>query len=87
MAPEHRVRIRTRAAALFTTSASGLLITASLYTVQPARLLLALTAGITAIGAPIALAAAFAPSRATRQTATRTLDLLLRFVPWYTPRN
>ncbi|MFF2308168.1 hypothetical protein ACFVVP_37380 [Streptomyces sp. NPDC058128] len=87
MNPEHRARLRARAAALFTASAFGLLITAGLYTIQPARLLLALATSITAIGTPLALAAAFAPTHATRQAATRTLDLLLRLVPWYTPRN
>ncbi|GAA3043439.1 hypothetical protein GCM10017562_76060 [Streptomyces roseofulvus] len=74
MNPHHRTRVRTRAAAVLTTIAFSLLITTALHSAHLTRLLLA-------------LAAAFAPTTATRQAATGTLDLLLRLVPWYTPRR
>jgi hypothetical protein len=35
--------------------------------------------------AVVALGAAFAPQDRTRRAAARTLDLLLRLAPWYTP--
>ncbi|MEU3290520.1 hypothetical protein [Streptomyces longwoodensis] len=38
-----------------------------------------------ALTATLALAAAFAPTAATRTAARTTLDLLLRLVPWYSP--
>ncbi|MDX2540055.1 hypothetical protein [Streptomyces scabiei] len=50
-------------------------------------LLAVFTAALGAITATLALAAAFAPTTATRTGARHTLDLLLRLVPWYTPRN
>ncbi|MGW1249546.1 hypothetical protein [Streptomyces sp. NPDC002535] len=87
MNPHHRTRIRTRAAAVLTTIVFGLLITTALHSAHLTRLLLALAATLGAITATLALAAAFAPTTATRQAATRTLDLLLRLVPWYTPRR
>ncbi|MFG2775063.1 hypothetical protein [Streptomyces sp. NPDC048350] len=37
------------------------------------------------VTATLALAAVIASTTATRQAATRTLDLLPRLVPWYTP--
>ncbi|MGW5782030.1 hypothetical protein [Streptomyces sp. NPDC003863] len=87
MNPHHRTRVRTRAAAVLTTIVFGLLITTALHSAHLTRLLLALAATLGAITATLALAAAFAPTTATRQAATRTLDLLLRLVPWYTPRR
>ncbi|MET8941839.1 hypothetical protein ABZX28_33160 [Streptomyces rubiginosohelvolus] len=87
MNPHHRTRVRTRAAAVLTTIAFGLLITTALHSAHLTRLLLALAATLGAITATLALAAAFAPTTATRQAATGTLDLLLRLVPWYTPRR
>ncbi|MFF9186421.1 hypothetical protein [Streptomyces misionensis] len=49
----------------------------------------ALTTGLLTalITITLALTAVFAPNTSTRQAATRTLDLLLRLVPWYTPRR
>lgn len=87
MNPHHRTRIRTRAAAVLTTIVFGLLFTTALHSAHLTRLLLALAATLGAITATLALAAAFAPTTATRQAATRTLDLLLRLAPWYTPRR
>ncbi|MFJ5829589.1 hypothetical protein [Streptomyces sp. NPDC093089] len=87
MNPHHPTRVRTRAAAVLTTIVFGLLITTALHSAHLTRLLLALAATLGAITATLALAAAFAPTTATRQAATRTLDLLLRLVPWYTPRR
>ncbi|MGW4055936.1 hypothetical protein ACWENA_34450 [Streptomyces sp. NPDC004779] len=87
MNPHHRTRVRTRAAAVLTTIGFGLLITTARHSAHLTRLLLALAATLGAITATLALAAAFAPTTATRQAATRTLDLLLRLVPWYTPRR
>ncbi|MFC8093412.1 hypothetical protein [Streptomyces sp. NPDC057301] len=88
MTPSHRRRIRTRTAATLTTALLTLLIAGALH--HPAHLkvcLAVLTAALGAITVTLALAAAFAPTTATRQAATRTLDLLLRLVPWYTPRS
>ncbi|MFE9016952.1 hypothetical protein [Streptomyces cyaneofuscatus] len=88
MTPEQRNRTRTRTAAGFTTALLTLLIAGALH--HPGHLislLLILTAALGATTATLALAAAFAPTTATRTAARHTLDLLLRVVPWYTPRN
>ncbi|MFJ3547355.1 hypothetical protein ACIPQH_34940 [Streptomyces rubiginosohelvolus] len=88
MTPEHRNRTRTRTAAGLTTALLTLLIASALH--HPGHLislLLILTAALGATTATLALAAAFAPTTATRTAARHTLDLLLRVVPWYTPRN
>lgn len=86
MTPDHRNRIRAKTAAGLTTALLTLLIAGALR--HPGHLtsiLLILTA---ALGATTAtLAAAFAPTTATRTAARHTLDLLLRLVPWYTPRS
>ncbi|MGW4725318.1 hypothetical protein [Streptomyces sp. NPDC004291] len=87
MNPHYRTRVRTRAAAVLTTIVFGFLITTALHSAHLTHLLLALAATLGAISATLALAAAFAPTTGTRQAATRTLDLLLRLVPWYTPRR
>jgi hypothetical protein len=50
-------------------------------------LLIASIATPSALTATLAFAAAFAPTTATRTAARQTLDLLLRLVPWYTPRR
>jgi hypothetical protein len=81
MTPDHRTRTRTA-------TALTLLITgARHHSGDLAALLIVLTAALGAITAILALAAAFAPTTATRTAAHHTLDLLLRVVPWYTPRN
>ncbi|MFI1303385.1 hypothetical protein [Streptomyces sioyaensis] len=88
MTPEHRNRIRTRTAAGLATALLTLLIASALH--HPGHLtslLLILTAALGATTATLALAAAFAPTTATRTAARHTLDLLLRLVPWYTPRS
>ncbi|MFC8698475.1 hypothetical protein [Streptomyces parvus] len=90
MTPEQRNRTRTRTAAGLTTALLTLLIAGALH--HPGRLislLLILTAalGATTAALALALAAAFAPTTAPRTAARHTLDLLLRVVPWYTPRN
>ncbi|UXY40368.1 hypothetical protein [Streptomyces albidocamelliae] len=51
------------------------------------RLLVVLAAVLGALTATLALAAAFASTATTRTAARNTLDLLLRLVPWYTPRG
>ncbi|MEU6033014.1 hypothetical protein ABZ825_39510 [Streptomyces tauricus] len=86
MTPEHRSRTRT--AAGLTTALLTLLIAGALH--HPGdliSLLLILTAALGATTATLALAAAIAPTTAPRTAARHTLDLLLRVVPWYTPRN
>ncbi|GES34745.1 hypothetical protein AB0G60_35510 [Streptomyces angustmyceticus] len=88
MTPEHRNRIRTRTAAGLATALLALLTAGALR--HPGHLmsiLLILTAALGATTATLALAAAFAPTTATRTAARHTLDLLLRLVPWYTPRS
>ncbi len=40
-----------------------------------------------AVFAAVALGSAFASRDGIRRAAARTLDLLLRLVPWYTPRR
>ncbi|MFJ8719489.1 hypothetical protein ACIRD9_41050 [Streptomyces violaceus] len=88
MTPEHRNRIRTKAAAGLATALLTLLIASALhYPDHAASILLVLTAALGATTATLALAAAFAPTTATRTAARHTLDLLLRLVPWYTPRD
>ncbi|WP_328505129.1 hypothetical protein [Streptomyces sp. NBC_00391] len=88
MTPEHRNRIRTRTAAGLTTALLTLLIAGALrHPGHMISLLLILTAALGATTATLALAAAFAPTTATRTAARHTLDLLLRLVPWYTPRS
>ncbi|WP_055470024.1 hypothetical protein [Streptomyces ardesiacus] len=88
MTPEHRNRIRTKAAAGLATALLTLLIASALqYSGHLTNLLLILTATLGATTATLALAAAFAPTTATRTAARHTLDLLLRLVPWYTPRG
>ncbi|OMI91335.1 hypothetical protein BSZ07_00005 [Streptomyces sp. M1013] len=77
MTPEHRNRIRTKAAAGLATALLTLLIASALQ--HPGHL----TSILLILTATLALAAAFAPTTATRHT----LDLLLRLVPWYTPRG
>ncbi|MFJ3891115.1 hypothetical protein [Streptomyces rubrogriseus] len=88
MTPDHRNRTRTRTAAGLTTAFLALLIVGALR--HPGHLtsiLLILTAALGATTATLALAATFAPTTATRTAARHTLDLLLRLVPWYTPRS
>ncbi|MER5971479.1 hypothetical protein ACFYYR_31465 [Streptomyces sp. NPDC001922] len=88
MTPEHRNRIRTKAAAGLATVLLTFLIASALQ--HPSHLtnvLLILTAALGATTTTLALAAAFAPTTATRAAARHTLDLLLRLVPWYTPRG
>ncbi|MDX2819237.1 hypothetical protein PV410_43120 [Streptomyces sp. PA03-5A] len=43
--------------------------------------------GYLVVLAAVALGAAFARNPDTRRAAARTLDLLLRLIPWYTPRR
>ncbi|MET9080091.1 hypothetical protein ABZX95_50455 [Streptomyces sp. NPDC004232] len=50
-------------------------------------LLTAVTGALGAITVTLALASAFAPTTVTRTAARHTLDLLVRLVPWYTPRD
>lgn len=85
MSPDHRKRARTSAATALTTTL--LIATALNHPDHLTRLLTTLAITLGAITATLALAAAFAPTTATRHAATRTLDLLLRLVPWYTPRS
>ncbi|MFG2683970.1 hypothetical protein [Streptomyces sp. NPDC048392] len=88
MTPEHRNRIRTKAAAGLATALLTLLIASALHhRGHAASILLVLTAALGVTTATLALAAAFAPTTATRTAARHTLDLLLRLVPWYTPRD
>ncbi|WP_405956916.1 hypothetical protein [Streptomyces phaeochromogenes] len=84
MTPHRRVRT---AAALTTTALTLLIAGAVHHPGHLTHLLLALTAALGATTATLALTAAFAPTSATRTAAAHTLDLLLRLVPWYTPRN
>lgn len=52
--------------------------------------LLLASAGLTlllAVIATVALGSAFASREGVRRSATRTLDHLLRLVPWYRPRR
>ncbi|MFI5924035.1 hypothetical protein ACIA8M_36635 [Streptomyces anulatus] len=84
----HRNRTRIRTAAALTTTLLTLLSAGALHhTDHLKNLLLLLTAALGAITATLALASAFAPTTATRTAARHTLDLLLRLVPWYTPRG
>ncbi|THA77050.1 hypothetical protein E6R60_10780 [Streptomyces sp. A0642] len=84
--PRNRARIRTATA--LTTAFLTLLGAGSLHHAGHLRwLLLVLAAALGAITATLALASAFAPTTATRTAARHTLDLLLRLVPWYTPRG
>ncbi|MFJ5220707.1 hypothetical protein ACIP98_39300 [Streptomyces sp. NPDC088354] len=58
----------------------------------PAGRTAAVVAGVAVLGylvvlAAVALGAAFAQDPGTRRSAARTLDLLLRLIPWYTPRR
>lgn len=79
---------RTRTATALTTVLLALLITGALH--HPGHLtslMIVVTAALGATTATLALAAAFAPTTATRTAARHTLDPLLRLVPWYTPRN
>ncbi|WP_410540136.1 hypothetical protein [Streptomyces sp. KL2] len=87
MTDRQRRRIRTRAAAALTTLTLALLLTGITHPGHLTRLLLAVTALLGTITAVIALASTFARTPATRTAARCTLDLLLRLVPWYTPRN
>ncbi|MGJ5797584.1 hypothetical protein ACSCB1_00005 [Streptomyces europaeiscabiei] len=88
MTPDHRNRTRAKAAAGLTTALLTLPIAAALhYPGHLTSILLILTAALGATTATLALAATFAPTTATRRTARHTLDLLLRLVPWYTPRS
>ncbi|MGW4937332.1 hypothetical protein ACWEQH_30745 [Streptomyces sp. NPDC004166] len=88
MTPEHRTNTRTRTATAITTGLLTALIAVTLHhTGHLTNLLLTLTAALTAITITLALTAVFAPHTTTRQAATRTLDLLLRLVPWYTPQK
>ncbi|MFJ4873283.1 hypothetical protein [Streptomyces sp. NPDC088757] len=84
MTPEHRNRIRTKAAAVL---ATVLIARALQHPGHLTNVLLILTAALGATTTTLALAAAFAPTTATRAAARHTLDLLLRLVPWYTPRG
>jgi len=86
MTPDHRTRARIKTATVLTTALLTLLITGALHHLgHLTALLVVLTAALGAIIAILALAAA--PTTATRTAARHTLDLLLRVVPWYTPRN
>ncbi|MET8816457.1 hypothetical protein ABZW47_31210 [Streptomyces sp. NPDC004549] len=88
MTPSQRTRTRAGIAATLTGLPLTLVLTGALH--RPGTLicvLLALTATLGAITAAIALASVFAPTTATRTAARHTLDLLLRLVPWYTPRS
>ncbi|MES9623132.1 hypothetical protein ACPCBX_25125 [Streptomyces tuirus] len=87
MTPDHRNRTRAKAAAGLTTALLTLLIAALHHPGHLTSLLLILTAALGATTATLALAATFAPTTATRTAARHTLDLLLRLVPWYTPRS
>lgn len=88
MLPSHRTRLRARAAAALTTVLLTLLIAGALHHHDHLKSLLAvLTAALGAITAILALAATFAPTTVPRAAARHTLDLLLRLVPWYTPRS
>lgn len=88
MTPQHRTRVRASLSAVVTASALTLVFTSALgHPGRLPRVLIALTAVLGTIAATLALAAAFAPTTATRTAAGRTLDLLLRLVPWYTPRG
>ncbi len=88
MTPQHRTRARTAISAALTASALTLVFTSALgHPGRMAHVLITLTAVLGATAATLALAAAFAPTTATRTAAGRTLDLLLRLVPWYTPRG
>jgi hypothetical protein len=80
MPPEHPTPTPPRTATILTTLALH-------HAGHLATLLLTLTAALGAITITLALTAVFAPNTSTRQAATRTLDLLLRLVPWYTPRS
>ncbi|MFI0813555.1 hypothetical protein [Streptomyces echinatus] len=85
MTPEHRTSTRTRTATALTTGLLTTLITLAFHHAgHLTSLLLTLTAALSAITITLALTAVFAPNTSTRQAATRTLDLLLRLVPWYT---
>ncbi|MET9880387.1 hypothetical protein ABZZ36_38145 [Actinacidiphila glaucinigra] len=58
----------------------------------PAGHTAAVVAGVAVLGylvvlAAVALGAAFARDAGTRRSAACTLDLLLRLIPWYTPRR
>ncbi|WP_327350160.1 hypothetical protein OG772_36455 [Streptomyces sp. NBC_01321] len=88
MTRAHRSRTRTRTAAALTTVLLTLLSAGALHHAGHLKsLLVVLTAALGATTATLALASAFAPTTATRTAARHTLDLLLRLVPWYTPRN
>ncbi|MEU0187070.1 hypothetical protein ABZ312_38850 [Streptomyces sp. NPDC006207] len=57
----------------------------------PAGRTATITAGVAVLGylvvlAAVALGAAFARNPDTRRAAARTLDLLLRLIPWYSPQ-
>ncbi|MFB8381185.1 hypothetical protein [Streptomyces rubiginosohelvolus] len=83
--PWHR-RTRLRAAVALTTTALTLLATTQT-TRHLTPLLLATAAALGATTTTIALTATFARTAHRRAAADRTLDLLLRLVPWYTPRR
>lgn len=87
MTPEHRNSIRTRTAAGLATAFLAFLIAGARHPGHLTSILLILTAALGATTATLALAAAFAPTTAPRTAARHTLDLLLRLVPWYTPRS
>ncbi|MFC9457427.1 hypothetical protein [Streptomyces sp. NPDC056983] len=83
-----RAHARISATAVLMTTALTLLMTIALHHPSHlARILITLAANLSAITVTLSLAATFAPSTDTRQAASHTLDLLLRLVPWYTPRN
>ncbi|WP_329449437.1 hypothetical protein OG894_41760 [Streptomyces sp. NBC_01724] len=81
MTRAHRSRTRTRTAAALTTVLLTLFSAGALHHAGHVKSLLVV------LTATLALASAFAPTTATRTAARHTLDLLLRLVPWYTPRN
>ncbi|MGV9252812.1 hypothetical protein [Streptomyces sp. NPDC003697] len=88
MTPRPRSRVRTQAATALTAVLLTDAITAGLD--RPGhlvRLLAVLAAVLGALTATLVLAAAFAPTATTRTAARTTLDLVLRLVPWYTPRS
>ncbi|MGY4966799.1 hypothetical protein [Streptomyces sp. 900105245] len=88
MTPHPRSRVRTQAVtAVSTVLLTGAIAAGLHHPGHLVRLLVVLAALLGAVIATLALAAAFAPTATTRTAARTTLDLLLRLVPWYTPRS
>jgi hypothetical protein len=86
MTSSHRTRARTSTATALTTVLFTITIADAFH--HPGQsIVIVLAAALGAITATLALAAVFAPAPVTRTAARHTLDLLLRLVPWYTPRS